>query len=183
MPEDRCVCAFPDHSPRPGFSVKIVLYLELEMIRIGQLFRLITAAGAGMLVMSLLDPVSGRRRRARARDKFIKFSRLTRSAACAAGRDMRYRGRGLALELAKSMRLKNEPVSDEVLVQRIRARIGRLVSHPHAVHVTARQGPRRTGRQTAGRRIDAAAQEHRARSRRGRRGAPSRNVPRAREGA
>ena len=52
--------------------------------------------------------------------------------------DLRNRAAGVA-ESTKSM-WKSEPVFDQKLVARVRSKMGRFVSHPHAVHVEANNG-------------------------------------------
>src|SRR5438034_402162 len=90
--------------------------------------------GAGAAFMYLSDPDRGKRRRALARDQAVKtwndFSGLVDKAQ----RDLVNRSEG-ALCAAKA--LFRQPFSDlDVLVQRVRSRLGRLVSHPHAIEVT-----------------------------------------------
>ena len=36
--------------------------------------------------------------------------------------------------------MRHEPVEDDQLIARVRAKLGRLVSHPHAIDVIARDG-------------------------------------------
>lgn len=95
-------------------------------------------AGIGASVMYYLDPNLGRRRRALARDKVAHGVNQASRGLDVAGRDVANRARGLAAQ-ARS-RLRDEPVADEVLVERVRARIGRLVSHPGAIEVAACDG-------------------------------------------
>lgn len=99
---------------------------------------LIAAAGLGALAMFLLDPQSGTRRVALARDR---ARRLVHEAADAAGtswRDLRHRASGVAAGARHLVR--REQVSDRVLEERVRAELGRWVSHPHAISVTAHDG-------------------------------------------
>src|SRR4051812_25779341 len=89
----------------------------------------------GAALMFLFDPVRGRARRAYARDQLISAGHEAGDAFDEAGRDLRYRSRGLLAELAA--RLRREQVSDEVLVERVRSKLGRFTSHPRAIEVTA----------------------------------------------
>lgn len=95
-----------------------------------------TAFGAGL--MYWLDPSAGRRRRARAVEKAIHWRQAGVHEVDMTVRDVGHRLYGRALEARA--RLKREPVASGVLVQRVRARIGRLVSHPGAICVTAADG-------------------------------------------
>ncbi|HXE56621.1 MAG TPA: SRPBCC family protein [Gemmatimonadales bacterium] len=94
------------------------------------------ALGAGM--MYLLDPGRGSRRRALIRDKAVRSLHKTGDAMGATARDVANRARGAVAGVRS--RLRREDVPDEVLVERVRAALGRVVSHPHAITVTAYEG-------------------------------------------
>ncbi len=97
------------------------------------------ALGAGSAFF--LDPQQGRRRRALLRDKWARTSREARQFGDAAARDLRGRAQGLSTQVKTQMRsLRGGPVTDDVLIARVRARLGRYVSHPHAIHVAAQNG-------------------------------------------
>jgi uncharacterized membrane protein len=99
----------------------------------------IAAAGLGALLMYLLDPQQGRRRVALARDQGMRLTRVGRETADAGLRDLSHRTSGLLAQLRGALR-RRAPPSDVVLVERVRAQLGRVVSHPHAVEVTASGG-------------------------------------------
>lgn len=84
-------------------------------------------AGLGAGLMYLLDPEGGRRRRAAARDK-----------ANRAGRDLAGRSRGLISTAGSKLRGDGAP--DRMLEERLRSRLGRWVTHPHAVEVEVKEG-------------------------------------------
>jgi uncharacterized membrane protein len=94
------------------------------------------ALGAGL--MYYFDPNLGKRRRHVLRDKLISYSRKTRDAADATARDVWHRSVGLAHEARTA--LSHEEVSDSVLVERVRSKLGRVVSHPHSIQVCADDG-------------------------------------------
>src|SRR5690606_29812726 len=87
----------------------------------------------------LFDPVSGRRRRARVRDLGAHWARLGSVAVRKTRTDLQQRARGV-LASARARSRGDEVVSDETLVARVRARLGTVVSHPHAVEVEANEG-------------------------------------------
>src|SRR5438132_3199375 len=91
-------------------------------------------AGLGAGLMYLFDPGWGRRRRAVLRDKTVNMLHSSENFAEKALRDAGNRARGVASE-ARSL-LIHADVSDDVLASRVRSRLGRLVSHPHAIEVT-----------------------------------------------
>jgi len=97
------------------------------------------ATALGIVAMYMLDPDKGKRRRALVGDKAYSFVTDTRQALGAAARDAAHRIEGLR---ARARRLVTDmPVPDDLqLIERVRARMGRLVSHPHAIQVGANNG-------------------------------------------
>lgn len=94
--------------------------------------------GLGTGLMYLLDPDRGRRRRALLRDKGVWAARKTGDCFEVTARDLRNRTQGLVTEIQS--RFSSEPVDDGKLVERVRSRLGRAVSHPGAIQVTAQDG-------------------------------------------
>lgn len=92
------------------------------------------AAGATYL----LDPQSGRRRRALLRDQFTRAARRTQDFFGKAGRDARARARGVYSESRAWWQREN--LTDESLRERVLARVGRLCSHPGAIQVNCEGG-------------------------------------------
>jgi hypothetical protein len=103
---------------------------------------LITGIGFGAGLMYILDPAMGRRRRALARDKTIHVWKKTSDAVGSTARDVSNRAVGLSQKLRSSFArdAREESPSDDVLVERVRSRIGHVVSHPRAIDVTASGG-------------------------------------------
>ena len=95
---------------------------------------LLWGLGVGAGLMYLFDPDRGKRRRALVRDKAQALTRRLQKTVDKTSRDLRNRVQGLALEA------KSHNVPDEVLVERVRSKLGRLVSHPHAIEVAAKNG-------------------------------------------
>lgn len=96
------------------------------------------AAGAGAVVEYLLDPDRGRARRARVRDKATHSVHEFRNGVEVLSRDLSNRGRGVVA--SARYRLAGSVVDDRVLHDRVRAELGRHVSHPHAVEVHVENG-------------------------------------------
>ncbi len=94
--------------------------------------------GLGAALMYALDPQAGARRRALVRDKMVRSANKTGAAAGATARDLRNRTLGLAAEVRS--RLGSREASDAVVAERVRAELGRVVSHPGSIHVSAQQG-------------------------------------------
>jgi hypothetical protein len=99
---------------------------------------ILAGAGFGACLMYLLDPELGRRRRALARDRLVHASHSAGNAAGAAGRDLAHRASGAAARVRG--RVERRPVDDRVLGERVRARLGHLVSHPGALEVAVSDG-------------------------------------------
>ncbi|MBC7542140.1 MAG: SRPBCC family protein [Candidatus Sericytochromatia bacterium] len=95
--------------------------------------------GLGAGLMFLWDGESGRRRRARVRDRLISTLSDTEDAIGKTARDVGNRLSGSVAEV-KAQLLQQEQVDDGVLTARVRARLGRVVSHPHALTVEAANG-------------------------------------------
>jgi hypothetical protein len=99
---------------------------------------LISGIGIGAGLMYLLDPDKGNRRRALARDKMVHTLHKTRDAVGTTSRDMQNRARGVVSTIGS--RFSREDIPDNVLVDRVRSKMGRVVSHPSAINVNARLG-------------------------------------------
>jgi osmotically-inducible protein OsmY len=96
-------------------------------------------AGAGLMFM--LDPERGRRRRALARDQVVhgahEVGEMGDRVAARTGH-LRRRAGGMVSETRS--RLRGEEVDDGVLEARVRSEIGRVVSNPGAIGVSAHHG-------------------------------------------
>ena len=94
------------------------------------------AIGAGL--MFLLDPDRGPRRRALARDRMLSVGRHAGEDFGGAARHLRNRARGLVA----GARSRMQPVleDDNVIAERIRAELGRVVSQPGGVVVAVEDG-------------------------------------------
>jgi uncharacterized membrane protein len=88
--------------------------------------------------MYIFDPDRGRRRRATARDAAHHIANAFDDAVGKTSRDLSNRAQGLVAELNSIFRC--EEADDDVVAERIRSKLGRAVSHPHAIHVAVNQG-------------------------------------------
>lgn len=102
------------------------------------LWAALIGVGTGVAAMYFLDPDRGRRRRALLGDKITSATRALPQAARATGRDVSNRARGMWAE-ATNLFSSDAPV-DQVVEARVRSKMGRACSHPHAVHVMSRDG-------------------------------------------
>jgi osmotically-inducible protein OsmY len=93
-------------------------------------------AAAGVVAALLLEPARGRARRARLAEQALSSLRRARGAGERRRLDAARRLRGRRHEMEHA----GEEVTDALLVERVRAQIGKPVSHPHALEVRAEHG-------------------------------------------
>jgi hypothetical protein len=99
---------------------------------------LLAGAGLGAAVAFMLDPNTGTRRRALFKDQLVRASRKTRDGLDATARDLANRTRGVTASTRS--RFSTEQVPDERLRERVRAKLGRVCSHPRAIDVRVENG-------------------------------------------
>lgn len=104
----------------------------------GRIARALSAVGAGALLTYLFDPDRGNRRRAILRDKVYSAVDEIGNAARVTTKDAGNRARGLVASVRSRLRQQDAPA--DVLVERVRAKIGRVVSHPGALEVGIANG-------------------------------------------
>ena len=89
----------------------------------------------GLGVMYLMDPERGRSRRALLRDQAVRATRTVQDFLGKSSRDLSHGATVGVAEAASQLR-----TDDETLAERVRAKLGRYVSHPHAIEVEAQDG-------------------------------------------
>jgi hypothetical protein len=99
---------------------------------------LVEGLAIGSLGMYFFDPNRGRRRRAELRDRTRSRIRHLRNDVTIMGRDFYNRSRGAVHDVTRYA--SKDTVSDEVLCERIRASLGRCVTHPHSIQIEASDG-------------------------------------------
>ncbi len=99
---------------------------------------LLSGVGFGAGLMYLWDPDRGRRRRALIRDKAVHMLNKTDDALDATVQDLTNR---INCYVAEALHLfRRDQASDAVIVERVRAKMGRIVTHPSSILVTCDQG-------------------------------------------
>jgi hypothetical protein len=98
---------------------------------------ILVGAGSGAALMFMLDPDRGRRRRAFVRDKAVGTWNDTQDTVRRTSRDIGNRAHGVA---ASARTVFNRQAARDNVVERIRTRIGRVVSHPHAIEIMEQGG-------------------------------------------
>ncbi|MGQ0639212.1 MAG: SRPBCC family protein [Gemmatimonadaceae bacterium] len=99
---------------------------------------LLGGIGIGAALMYYLDPARGARRRGLLRDQLAHAVSLAGDVAGTTSRDLANRARGLAAQ-ARALG-EGDEADDRVLEARVRAELGRVISHPGAIDVMADQG-------------------------------------------
>ena len=99
---------------------------------------LVGGLGLGAALMYIFDPDRGKGRRARIRDKVDSATHKVGDAAGKMRRDISNRAQGVMAETRSLFR--QEEVPDDVLVQRVRSRFGRLPVEIGGFEVLAHDG-------------------------------------------
>jgi BON domain-containing protein len=99
---------------------------------------LLAGAGLGALLMFMSDPDRGARRRALVRDKAVRGARVGGRAIAATASDLANRTRGVAANAWSGVTPSS--TDDARLIERVRAALGRVCSHPRAIDVEALDG-------------------------------------------
>ncbi len=95
--------------------------------------------GMGAGLMYIADPATGRRRRGRVRDMARHTSKVLKTATEACTHNFENRLAGLTARTRLLLSGSDAPI-DDVLAARVRARLGRLVSHPRGIEVHVNEG-------------------------------------------
>lgn len=112
--------------------------IHIEMAEGGRVGPFLWGFLSGTAFMYLFEDRDARRHRSLLRDKAVRMEHELESVVDKGIRDLRHRVRGLVAEARA--RLREEVVDDTVLVERVRAELGRFVSHPGSIDVTAQRG-------------------------------------------
>ncbi len=100
----------------------------------------LAGAAIGAAAMYLSDPDRGRRRRALIRDKMRSTAIRSGDAIGVASRDIANRMQGMRAKTSRMISRRNQMTDDQHLIERVRSKVGRAVSHPHAIKVHAEDG-------------------------------------------
>jgi hypothetical protein len=108
--------------------------LRIGILSLARLVGTSFAFGAGLTYF--FDPRSGGRRRALARDQINHFRHVLSVTLRRDLRDLGNRARGLAKDAQHLM--ANETVDDQVLIERVRSKLGHVYSHARSIEVNAK---------------------------------------------
>jgi uncharacterized membrane protein len=95
--------------------------------------------GAGAAAMYFLDPDRGARRRALVTNKVSSAAHHLPDAVRVTREDLSNRAHGIWHETTNIFK-REKNVPDDVVVARVRSKLGRVVSHPHAIKVRSDDG-------------------------------------------
>jgi uncharacterized membrane protein len=101
-------------------------------------FGILAGIGTGAAAMYFLDPDRGARRRAIASDKVASSVRRLPRAVRVTKQDLANRAQGVWAETQHLF--SSDQASDNVIEARVRSKMGRIVSHPHAIRVAVSDG-------------------------------------------
>lgn len=104
-----------------------------EVGRGADLLSLLAAVGIGATAMYFWDPARGKRRRHLAADRIVHAGRVATDAAGTTKRDLANRVEGAAALARRPF--TDDAADDLVIAERVRAELGRAVSHPGAIDV------------------------------------------------
>lgn len=96
------------------------------------------AVGLGAAAMYFLDPARGTRRRHVLADKMVHTRRLVGEGIRTTRLDLRNRAFGVTARVRR--RFARDEMGDEVVAERVRAELGRAVSHPSGIDVSVTEG-------------------------------------------
>jgi osmotically-inducible protein OsmY len=114
-------------------------YEEEESSTASILLAFLGGVGLGVGAMYLFDPDRGAQRRSWMRDKAVRWRHQIADTADATSRDVAQRARGVVARTRTWFRHEDD-VPDDTLVERVRAEMGRKVSHPRSIVVEAHAG-------------------------------------------
>jgi osmotically-inducible protein OsmY len=103
-----------------------------------RLLALATGIAAGAMVMYMLDPNNGRRRRALVRDKAVAAGHDVERLARGTSRQTANRLRGMAAKVRA--RVQHPRLDDDQLRDHIRSKLGHALRHPARVEVDVDHG-------------------------------------------
>jgi osmotically-inducible protein OsmY len=98
----------------------------------------LSGLGLGAGAMFLLDPDRGRRRRALIKDQAIHISNTSKETLEKRTRDLRNRATGVIAET--KARFGGQHVPDPILIDRVKAALGRYPVHDRAITIEADNG-------------------------------------------
>ena len=121
-----------------GAAESFILLIHSEIYMKGKALAFLGGVGVGALAMYFLDPTSGSARRSAARSKAVKAGRDTGAVVQGRARAMASRAKALAEQ--SLARFDSTAPSDDVLAQRVRTSLGRVISHPRLISISAQAG-------------------------------------------
>ena len=101
---------------------------------------LLTGMIFGAVAMYVFDEHRGAKRRAQVRDKLVHAARVVTRGVSKRSRDVAHRIGGSVAEIRSSIKDKWLVTPDEILMDRVRAHLGHVVSHPSLLEIRALRG-------------------------------------------
>jgi len=101
---------------------------------------LLTGMVIGATIMYAFDEHRGSKRRAMARDKLVHAGHLLGRNLKKHGRDLLNRGVGQVAEIRSAIRDRVGAISDDQLIDRVRAQLGHVLTHAGLLEIVAVEG-------------------------------------------
>jgi len=108
--------------------------------RIDHAVTLVSGMIIGATAMYILDENRGAKRRAYARDKLNRAGHLLGRTIRKRSRDLMHRFSGAVAEIRSSIRDRGTPIPDDILISRVRAQLGHVVSDPGRLEIASNGG-------------------------------------------
>lgn len=108
--------------------------------RIDHTVTLVSGMIIGATAMYILDDNRGAKRRAYARDKVFRAGHLLSRTIRKRSRDLMHRIAGVVAEVRSSLRDHGTALPDDILIARVRAQLGHVVSDPGRLEITSKEG-------------------------------------------
>jgi hypothetical protein len=108
--------------------------------RIDHTVTLVSGMIIGATAMYMLDENRGAKRRAYARDKVVHAGHLLNRTIRKHSRDLIHRFSGALAEIRSSIRDRGTPIPDDILISRVRAQLGHVVSDPGRLEIRSNGG-------------------------------------------
>jgi len=112
---------------------------EDQKLNYKELVYLLSGLVIGVGFAFIFDPIQGHRRRVLLRDQLVHWRNELFYLSRKRARDLSHRAQGLKAKTLAKLRPEAD-VDDEILVERVRADVGRKVSHMRSLKVDAKNG-------------------------------------------
>jgi len=101
---------------------------------------LLSGMAIGATLMFVLDPNRGRKRRSGVQQKLVHAGHVVNRTARRQGRNLANQLSGSVAELRSKLRDRFRTIDDDTLVERVKAQLGHVISHPGLLDISCSRG-------------------------------------------